>query len=104
MDQKNAFQPGQILRLNFRVAQMSPANGQPTYEFLQSPSADMPELSGHDSLFSVHMLFLQRERRIHRITLMLTIRYLNAQANGSLIAPITFTCSLQSCEWWPCWM
>ena len=70
-------------------------------------------LSGHHSLFSVHVLFpqvswalihgffSQRERQIHTITLMFTIHYLNSRANGSLITPITFTYSLQSREWWP---
>ena len=66
--------------------------------------------SGHHSLFSVHMLFpqvlgafihfffLQQERRIHRITLMFTVRYLNSRANGSLITLVTFTDSLQARE------
>ena len=70
------------------------------------------ELSGHHSLFSVHMLFPrvfleffhglfpQRERPIQTITLMFTIHYLNSRANGSLITPITFTYSLQSREYW----
>ena len=39
--------------------------------------------------------------QIHRITLMFTIHYLNSRANGSRIAPITFTYSLQSRELWP---
>ena len=67
-------------------------------------------LSGHHSLFSVHVLFPQvfeafihgfvpqRECQIHTITLMFTIHYLSSQENGSLIAPITFTDSLQSRE------
>ena len=42
--------------------------------------------------------FPQRERRIHRIAFMFTIRYLSSRANGSPITPITFTYSLQSRE------
>ena len=53
-----------------------------------------PELRGHHSLFTVHVL----ERQIHTIILMFTIRYLNSRANDSLIAAITFTYSLQSRE------
>ena len=46
----------------------------------------------------IHGFGSQRERRIHTITLVLTVDYLNSRANGSLIAPITFTYSLQSRE------
>ena len=54
----------------------------------------------------IHVFFFffsvpQRQRRIHRITLMFTIHYLNPRANRSLITPITFPYSLQSREWWP---
>ena len=78
-----------------------------------TPNKNLLKLSGHHSLFSVHMLFpqvfnafihgffSQRERQIHTITLMFTIHYPNSRANGSLIAPITFTYSLQSRESWP---
>ena len=53
---------------------------------LSEPSADPPEVPAI---------------RIHTITLMFTIHYLNSRANGSPIASIAFTYSLQSRESWP---
>ena len=38
--------------------------------------------------------FAQRERRIHTITLVLTVHCVSSRVNGSLITPITFTDSL----------
>ena len=59
----------------------------------------------HRGLFPVlgvrSRLFPQREHRIHTITLIFTIDNVNSRANGSLIAPITFTDSLRSREQWP---
>ena len=70
-------------------------------------------LSGHHSLFSVCMLFLQGfSAFIHgffptartpssTITLIFIVHYVDSRASGSLITPITFTDSLRSREWWP---
>ena len=91
-------------------------NGPKTFPKIAPRKTQILYLSGHHSLFPVHVLFprrflgvpsrvlfAKRTPRIHRITLMFTIHYLNSRANRSLITPITFThwYPLQSREWWP---
>ena len=46
-------------------------------------------------------LFRNENAKFHTITLMFTSHYLSSRANGPLIAPITFTDSLQTREEWP---
>ena len=61
----------------------------PPFVFLRSRAVSAGFLGVHSRFF-----FLQKQRRIHTITLIFTIHYVNSQANGSLITLITFTCSL----------
>ena len=66
-----------------------PANGEkgPAIRARWEPQ-EGHQLSGHHSLFSVHVLspqvFAAFIHGIHRITLIFTIHYLNSQANSSL--------------------